>query len=152
MDLRPNTEGSSQHGGGDDEGYMKTIAASVFPNPVKSNSISPDPNLFHPISAVEATNDKTTFEFRLGDLFRKRSATSILKGWDNNGDGDVSLKELQDALHLIGDDKSIEKFFDSVDFDKSGSIQLGEIKRVVGKLQVRRHSLLQSHSNHIAIA
>jgi len=84
---------------------------------------------------ASATKAKQSFEYRLGDLFRKRSAAELLKEWDNNGDGNVNLKELQDALHLIGDEKSVTEFFESVDVDRSGTIEITEIKTVVARLQ-----------------
>jgi len=83
---------------------------------------------------VQATKEKQTFEFRLGDLFRRRSVTAVLKEWDNDGNGHVTMPELQDALQLIGDEEAVADFFKTVDVDQSGSIEIDEIKRVCNEL------------------
>ena len=36
---------------------------------------------------VQKLRSKQSFEFRLGDLFRKNNVTAVLRSWDENGDG-----------------------------------------------------------------
>ena len=58
----------------------------------------------------------------------------MLKEWDNDGNGHVTMPELQDALQLIGDEEAVADFFKTVDVDQSGSIEIDEIKRVCNEL------------------
>ena len=69
---------------------------------------------------VNTLKEKQTFEFRLGDLFRKKNVSAVMVDWDQNGDGSISLPELQDALSLLGHESEISEFFTSIDVDKSG--------------------------------
>ena len=38
----------------------------------------------HPLQ-VNTLKEKQTFEFRLGDLFRKKNVSAVMVDWDQNG-------------------------------------------------------------------
>ena len=49
---------------------------------------------------MQKLSGKQSFEFRLGDLFRKNNVTAVLRSWDENGDGSVSPLHLPLCLLL----------------------------------------------------
>ena len=62
---------------------------------------------------------------RVLDLFRE---------WDANGDGQISKKEFQKAMPLLGMDlpvKAINDLFDQYDPDKSGVMEFAELQKML---------------------
>ena len=68
-----------------------------------------------------------------------RSAVRVIdlfKQWDEDGSGDVSKREFRRAISALGfdgiaDDAAVDAVFDELDFDKSGSIDVGELTRAL---------------------
>ena len=68
---------------------------------------------------------------RVIDLFRE---------WDKDGDGTVSKREFRKAMPLLGLDvprAEVDALFDSWDPDRSGSVELAELSRMLRKAPAR---------------
>jgi len=96
---------------------------------------------------LEADSVKTsTFQRRLGSqvmdaLVAVKTATplaDLIRQWDKNNDGDISLIEfracVRNNLHLKADNQEIDAFFNTMDGDGGGSLDLNELKVVFKKL------------------
>ena len=58
----------------------------------------------------------------------------LFRGWDTDGDGEVSRKEFHKAMPLLGFDaskKDIDDLFSSWDADGGGSLDFGELKKIL---------------------
>ena len=82
-----------------------------------------------------------TLATRVGRLLhaRKIKVAELVKEWDRNGDGDISKPEFRLNLKKLGLEKEdgleIDRLFDSLDGDKSGSIDIPELRAAFKKLQ-----------------
>ena len=90
---------------------------------------------------AQIRND-TDFESRLGDALHARGAdlASLMKEWDKNGDGVV--RKMDFRLHcrkmiLSAETSAIDAFFTKLDRDRSGTLDLREVKRALKTLQER---------------
>lgn len=62
----------------------------------------------------------------------------LVKGWDRNGDGDISKPEFRIAIRNLGldiDGKEVDALFESLDADKGGSLDLRECRLALKKWQ-----------------
>ena len=58
----------------------------------------------------------------------------LFREWDENGDGQVSKKEFRKAMPLLGLEVptvEVDKLFDAWDPDKSGSLELSELNKIL---------------------
>ena len=98
----------------------------------------------------EAERLHTTFEMKLGSAILAKLGTvgkiqDLIRDWDKNGDGDINKIEFRQvvtgrdlkSLGLKADNKDIDSFFQGMDADGGGSLELAELKPALKTLQER---------------
>jgi hypothetical protein len=84
-----------------------------------------------------------TIESQLGQLLTKKNVnpTLLMAEWDRNRDGDISKTEFRVNVRQLGlteaeaSGQQIDALYDSLDNDKSGSIDTEEMKRALARLK-----------------
>ena len=86
---------------------------------------------------------------RLGDHLHKHGikAAELAAKWDKNGTGEVSKPSFRGqvlALDLDAKPDEVDTLFDSLDDDKGGALDVGELKRALRKLQEQAENKKQN--------
>lgn len=88
-----------------------------------------------------------TFESKLANVLvqKKVKVEELVRSWDRNGDGVINKNEFRIAVRGYGFKEinvlEIDGLFDKIDNDKSGELDLSEIKAALKKLQERAQNV-----------
>ena len=92
--------------------------------------------------AEEAKLDlkKKPMSIRLGEALQAQGIklSELMRNWDPNGDGEITKMEFRQNVRKLLDKpdvKDIDSLFDTIDQDKGGSLDTGELKAALKKLQ-----------------
>ena len=95
---------------------------------------------------------ETALGTKLGELFAKSGkghstkAADILRSWDSDGDGVISRKEFHRSVRALGleaNEEEMNGLFDALDDDRSGQLELDEIRSAIPRLQQSAKALAQ---------
>jgi len=89
---------------------------------------------------IEKSSPPPTLEQQVGDVLLTKNIriVDLLKLWDPNGDGQILRAEFRLNLRALGLDLNFQEadlLFDTYDGDKSGSIEVDELKTAFTKLK-----------------
>ena len=84
---------------------------------------------------LEETGDLTvTQQLRMALDKNAGRVIDLFRGWDTDGDGEVSRKEFHKAMPMLGFEatkKDINELFDSWDKDGGGSLDFRELQKIL---------------------
>lgn len=100
---------------------------------------------------------KTPLSVQLGSVLQSRKIviSDLMREWDPNADGEISRMEFRQNLRKLLDEpvaSEIDALFISLDIDKSGALDVNEIKIALKRLQNEASNAMESANAAIARA